>query len=409
MRKIPVTIPYFSADEREMVDKALNSGWVAQGPMVAEFEKAVAAHEGVKNGVATTSCTTALHLALLLLGVKAGMDVIVPSFTFVATVNSIVYTHAEPVLADIYKSTYNISIENVLELIQKNYIDKNGKLLNKKNGNILWGIITVHQFGLCSNIHMLSNIAQKYGLKILEDSACAIGAKINETHEGGFGNLSCLSFHPRKAITTGEGGMILTDNDEMATRLRALRTHGASVSADARHAGKGFLLPEFNEIGYNYRMNDIQAAVGLAQVKKIDWLIETRRSKSQLYNKLINENLKFLIIPEVPENYYHTYQSYVCMLNKEYFNFKDVEEAGIFRNKLLFELEMLGISTRQGTHAVHLLGYYKNKYGYKPSDIPNAYECDRMSITLPLYAQMQDDDQEYVVSTIKKLLNGWGC
>jgi len=390
-----------------MVDKALSSNWVAQGPMVAEFEKAIAAHEGVRNGIATTSCTTALHLALVSLGLKPGMDVIAPSFTFVATVNSIVYTGAEPVLTDIHQDTYNINAGKVEELIENNYTPKNGKLYNKKSGNVLWGVIAVHQFGLCSNIYAINEIAKKYGLKVLEDAACAVGAKIGDKHEGAFGNVSCLSFHPRKSITTGEGGMILTDDDKLATHLRSIRSHGASVAADARHSGKGFLLPEFNEIGYNYRMNDIQAAVGIAQTKKFDWLLETRRQKSLYYDKLIKENLPLLITPKVPDGYYHTYQSYVCMLNYDMLKFNNVESAGDYRNKLLAELEDIGISTRQGTHAVHLLGYYKNKYGYKPQDIPVAYACDRMSITLPLYVQMEDDDQEYVIESIKKLTFKW--
>lgn len=408
MKNIPVTIPYFSAEERELVDKALSSGWVAQGPMVAEFEKMVAAHEGVRNGIATTSCTTALHLALLALGLNGGMDVIAPSFTFVATANSVVHTGADPVLVDVEERTYNIDAKKIVEIIEKNYVFQNGKLFNKQSGNVLWGIIAVHQFGLCCDIRAINDIAGKYGLKVLEDAACAVGAKIDDVHEGGFGNASCLSFHPRKSITTGEGGMILTDDDGLASKLRAMRTHGASVAADARHSKSGFLLPEFNEVGYNYRMNDIQAAVGLAQVKKIDWLLETRRQKAELYNKLIVEKTICLIAPSIPEKYFHTYQSYVCMLNRDFFKFKDVESAGEFRNRLLARLEAEGISTRQGTHAVHTLGYYKNKYGYKPSDLPVAFACDRMSITLPLYVQMQKEDQEYVLDTISNVIKEWG-
>ncbi len=404
MKQIPVTIPCFSIEEREMVDKALSSGWVAQGPMVAEFEKAVAAHEGVKNGIATTSCTTALHLALLALGLKAGMDVIAPSFTFVATANSAVHTGAEPVLVDIDRRTYNIDPEKVIELIEKKYESKDGKLRNKQTGNVLWGIIAVHQFGLCCDIPAINGIAGKYGLKVLEDAACAVGARIGDVHEGGFGNASCLSFHPRKSITTGEGGMILTDDDDLAARLRAMRTHGASVPADARHSGSGFLLPEFNEVGYNYRMNDIQAAVGLAQARKIDGFLDARRRKAHLYDKLIAEKTDCLITPYVPENYYHTYQSYVCMLNGDFFKFKDTESAGEFRNRLLAGLEAEGIATRQGTHAVHTLGYYKNKYSYLSADFPNAFSCDKMSISLPLYVQMSEDEQNYVIEKIASLI-----
>ena len=199
--------------------------------------------------------------------------------------------------------------------------------------------------------------------------------------------------------------MVLTDDEALAKKMKELRSHGSSVSADARHSGKGFLLPEFNEAGYNYRMTDIQAAVGLAQIKKIDYILEEKRKRSQIYNLLIAEKLPELIVPYVPTDYYHTYQSYVCMLNYKALGLKSVEEGGEYRNNLLDELENIGIATRQGTHAVHTLGYYKNRFGFKPDDLPNAYACDRLSITLPLYVQMTDEEQEYVVKTIRSVID----
>lgn len=403
MKKVPVIIPYFTQEEKDAVSEVLDSGWVAQGPKVAEFEKVIAAHEGVRHGIATTSCTTALHLAMVVSGVQADMDVIAPSFTFVATVNSIKLTGAEPILVDICKNTYNINPDCIRKQIEDNYSKRNGRLYNNKTGNILWGIVAVHQFGLCADMFAINDIAASFNVKVLEDAACAVGARIGDIHEGGFGNISCLSFHPRKSITTGEGGMILTDNDDLADKMRMLRSHGASVSADARHSGKGFLLPEFNDVGYNYRMNDVQAAIGLAQAQKLDWMLQERNKRAQLYNSLIKEKLSFLIPPEVPQDYYHSYQSYVCMLDPDILGFNDIEQCGLFRNELLAALEHRGISTRQGTHAVHTLGYYKENYGYKPGDLPIAYACDRLSITLPLYVQMQDEDQEYVIQTIKQV------
>ncbi|MBD0384172.1 DegT/DnrJ/EryC1/StrS family aminotransferase [Paenibacillus sedimenti] len=403
MKKIPVMIPYFSQDEKDALSEVLDSGWVAQGPKVAEFEKAIAAHEGVRHGIATTSCTTALHLAMVVLGIQEGMDVIAPSFTFVATVNTIKMTGAEPVLADICKDTYNIDPDYIYRLIKDKYTPKDGGLYNAKTGNRLWGIVAVHQFGLCADMDRINKIAAEFNLQVLEDAACAVGAKIGGIHQGGFGHVSCLSFHPRKSITTGEGGMILTNDDALADRMRTLRSHGASVSAEQRHSGKGFLLPEFNEVGYNYRMNDIQAAVGLVQTKKLDWLLSERNRRAAIYNRLINDKLPFLITPKVPEDYYHSYQSYVCMLDPEVLGFDDIEKCGAFRNDLLAILEENGISTRQGTHAVHTLGYYRNNYGYTPQDLPVAYVCDRLSITLPLYVQMSDEDQEDVITMIQKV------
>lgn len=403
MKKIPVIIPFFTQEEKDAVSDVLDSGWVAQGPKVAEFERAIAAHEGVRHGIATTSATTALHLALVVLGVRGGMDVIAPSFTFVATANAIKMTGADPVLADVHTDTYNLNPVSVRSLIENRYLSKEGKLYNKATGNLLWGIVAVHQFGLCADMKQINELAQEYGLQVLEDAACAVGAKIGDVHEGGFGNVSCLSFHPRKSITTGEGGMVLTNDDELAAKMKALRSHGASVSAEQRHAGKGFLLPEFNEVGYNYRMNDIQAAIGLVQAKKLDWMLAERNRRASIYDRLLSVQAPYLIPPKVPTDYYHSYQSYVCMLDPAKLGFDSIEACSDFRNELLTILEERGISTRQGTHAVHMLGYYRNEYGYEPEDLPGAYACDKLSITLPLYVQMTDEDQAEVVRMIQQV------
>ncbi|MCF0107154.1 MAG: DegT/DnrJ/EryC1/StrS aminotransferase family protein [Holdemanella sp.] len=405
MKKYPVTKPYFSQEEKDLISNALDSGWVAQGPNVTEFEKQTAYHEGINEGVATTSCTTALHLAMVTEGLSNGMDAIAPAFTFVATTNAIVATGATPILVDIHRDTFNIDTDKLNELIEKQYVQENGKLKNKNTGNTLWGIVPVHEFGLCCDIYKVNMLAEKYNLKVVEDAACALGAKIGETHQGAFGNISCVSFHPRKSITTGEGGMVFTDDAKLAKRMRELRTHGSTVSADARDKGKGFLLPEFNEAGFNYRMTDVQGAMGLAQVKKLDYIIEEKRKGANNYNRLIASKLPEFITPIEPKGYFHTYQSYVCMLNDDVLNLPDLQVGGDYRNILLQKLEDKGIATRQGTHAVHMLGYYKNKFGYKSEDYPNAYACDHLSITLPLYVGMTEDDQEYIVDTIRNTID----
>lgn len=405
MRKYPVTIPYFTQEEKELIGIALDSGWVAQGPKVNEFEKRIAEHEGIKEGVATTSCTTALHLAMTTQGLTAGMDAIAPAFTFVATENAVVSTGATPVMVDIRRETFNIDTDQLANIVESKYKKKNGKLINKRTGNILWGFVPVHEFGLCCDIHKVNELAQAYDLKVIEDAACSLGAKIGDTHQGAFGNMSCISFHPRKSITTGEGGMILTDDVAMAKRMRELRTHGSTVSADARDKGKGFLLPEFNEVGYNYRMTDVQGAMGLAQSKKLDYIIEQKRNGAGIYNELISKKIPEFIIPIEPEGYFHTYQSYVCMLNEKVLGVNSVENGGAYRNILLQKLENKGIATRQGTHAVHMLGYYRNKFGYVPENFINAYACDRLSITLPLYVGLTADDQEFIVNTIRETID----
>ncbi len=404
MTKYPVTRPFFTSEEIALMSKSLESGWVAQGPRVADFERKVAAHEGVNQGVATTSCTTALHLAMVAKGLGKGMDAIAPAFTFVATENAIVTTGATPVMCDINRETYNIDTAQLRSIIETNYTIKEGKLINKETDNVLWGIVPVHEFGLCCDIYEVNNIANEFGLNVIEDAACALGAMIGDVHQGAFGNTSCISFHPRKSITTGEGGMVLTDDESLAKRMRELRTHGSTVSADARDKGKGFLLPEFNEAGFNYRMTDIQGAMGLAQIEKLDTIIDFKRKGADIYNKIISDILPEFITPIEPKGYYHTYQSYVCMLNTYNLGIDSIKNGGLFRNKLLQKLEDVGIATRQGTHAVHLLGYYKNRFGYKPEDYYNAFACDHLSITLPLYVGITDEDQEYIVNTIKKTI-----
>ena len=404
MRTIPVTRPYFDDEELEQAKLALDSGWVALGPRVAEFEKKVAAHEGIAEGVATTSCTTALHLAMAGEGLTASMDAIAPSFTFVATENAIVQTGATPVIADVKQQTFNIDTEGLEKLIEEKYKSEGGKLKNKATGNTLWGIVPVHEFGLCCDILEVNKIAKKYALKVIEDAACALGASVGGVHQGAFGNTSCVSFHPRKSITTGEGGMVLTDDSALAKRLRELRAHGSSVSASDRDKGRGFLLPSFDEAGFNYRMTDIQGGIGLAQIKKLDFIIGEKRKRAAIYNQLLSAVPEF-ITPTEPEGYFHTYQSYVCMLDIKRLGISSVEEGGNYRNELLGRLEDKGVATRQGTHAVHMLGYYKNRFGFKAEDFPGAYACDRLSITLPLYVQMTDDDQQYVADTIRQTLD----
>lgn len=405
MKKYPVTKPYFTQKEKDLIADSLDSGWVAQGPKVTEFEKKVSEHEGIAEGVATTSCTTALHLAMVAQGLRRGMDAIAPAFTFVATTNSIIAAGATPILVDVRRDTFNVDVDALRNIVETKYEKKNGRLINRETENVLWGFVPVHEFGLCCDIYEVNELAKAYDLIVIEDAACALGAKINDKHQGAFGNTSCVSFHPRKSITTGEGGMILTDDSLLAKRMRELRTHGSTVSADARDKGKGFLLPEFNEAGYNYRMTDVQGAMGLAQIEKLDFIIEEKRKGAAVYNELISEKLPEFITPIEPNGFFHTYQSYVCMLNGEKLGFDSIKVGGEYRNILLQKLEDVGIATRQGTHAVHMLGYYRNRFGYVPEDYMNAYACDHLSITLPLYVGITEEDQEYIVSAVRETID----
>ncbi len=406
MKNIPIMQPYFDDEEAKEVADALLSGWVAQGPRVAAFEQAVADYEGSRYAIAVTSCTTALHLCMVALGLGAGQDVIVPSYTFVATANAAAYTGARPILVEVEPRTYNIDPAWTADFILRNYTEKDGSWFCRQTGNRLSCIVPVNLFGLCADIPAINALADRFQLKVVEDSACALGAAIGDTREGGFGNPSALSFHPRKSITTGEGGMVLTNDASFAEKVRKLRSHAASLSEVQRHQNKGYLLPDYDEIGFNYRMTDIQGAVGLAQMRKIDFIASRRKALAARYDRLLPEAVSFLKIPYVPENYTHVYQTYACMVDLAVLGLGTIEEGNQFRNELMDRLEQNGIATRQGTHAVHTLGYYRRTYGYQPMDLPHAYACDRLSIALPLYVAMTDEDQDYVIEKLVNLSEG---
>ena len=377
--KIPIAKPYFGPEEKQAVIEPLDTGWVVQGPKVQEFENMVARVTGVEHAIAVSSCTTALHLALVALGIGGGDEVIVPSFTYVATANAVEHAGATPVFCDIDLATFNIDVKQI-----------ESKITEKTKA-----IIPVHLFGLSADMNPIMKLAEKYRLKVIEDAACALAAMYEGQAVGAIGDVGCFSFHPRKIITTGEGGMLITNNGNLAERLRALRTHGATISDLARHKKSGFLLPEFNLLGYNYRMTDLQGAIGIEQMKKLDWMIENRIRLAQRYNEILRD-VEWLKLPYVPSNCKHTYQSYVTLV---------AEDSPLSRNDIMQKLEDAEISTRQGTHAVHTLGYYKQKYGFQESDFPNSLKADRQSMALPLYPQMTDEEQDYVIKNLKDILS----
>ena len=392
--KIPITKPVFDESERKAILEPLESGWLVQGPFVAEFERLFAKFITAKFAKATTSCTTALHLALEALGIGKGDKVVVPSFTYVASANAVEYTQAEVVFCDIDLSTYNLDVEKLSLILKK---DKKKKIK---------AVMAVSLFGLCADLPAIVKLARRHNLKVIEDSACALGSYIRDKHSGTFGDMGCFSFHPRKAITTGEGGMVATNKKELIQKISSLRDHGASKSDLARHREKGgSLLPEFNQRGYNYRMTDLQGAVGVCQIKKAKRILKARMRIAKLYDKGLR-NLPELIIPHIPKNYIHAYQSYVCLFtggtDLAKLTTQKIEKLNVDRNEFMSRLENKGISVRQGTHAVHTLGYYKKKHGLRDRDYSNSYAADRLSVAFPLYAQMTDKEFKYVLATIKE-------
>ncbi|MDP8247257.1 MAG: DegT/DnrJ/EryC1/StrS family aminotransferase [Candidatus Tritonobacter lacicola] len=381
-RKVPITKPCFGEEETRAVREVLRSGWIVQGPQVLEFERLVAAYTGAQFAIAASSCTSALHLALLAAGIGPGDEVIVPSFTFIATANAVEYTGARAVFCDIDLDTFNMD-PGLME----------SKITEKTRA-----IIPVHLFGLCADMERIMEITERRGLLILEDAACALGARIGDRHAGTFGAAGSFSFHPRKSITTGEGGMITTNKEEVAAACRSLRDHGASKSDLERHEKGGSLLPDYNIIGFNFRMTDIQGAIGVTQMARFSDILRRRREGARNYNEILR-HVSWLRTPPVPDGYMHSYQSYVCLIRKDAFG-GSLEKANLFRNRLMAELEECGIATRQGTHAVHTLGYYRDRYSIGENDCPRSLEADRLSMTIPLFAQMTDEDRPYVAEKI---------
>jgi len=383
--KIPITRPFFDAAEREAVIAPLDTGWLVQGPKVAEFERLFADYTGAAHAIATTSCTTALHLALVALGVGPGDEVIVPSLTWVATANVVETAGARPVFVDVCLDTFNIDPDAV------------ARALTPRTR----AIVPVSLFGLSAPMDAILGLAADRRIRVLEDDACAIGAYYHGRHAGTRADAGCFSFHPRKAITTGEGGMIVTGDAALAARMRSLRDHGASMSDLARHqSSRSFVLPEFDVVGFNYRMTDLQGAVGVAQMSKLTWIMQERARVARRYDELLAD-VEWLRKPVTPADSVHGYQSYVCLFAPCVPTIANVDDLHEQRNRLMAAMEQAGIATRPGTHAVHMLGYYRRKYELAAAALPNSLFADRLSLALPLYSQMTDDEQQYVVSTLK--------
>ena len=356
------------------IEETIDSGWITQGTKVEEFENVVSRYVLSKYAVAFSSCTSALHIALLLCNVGPGDEVICPSYSFVASANSIVYTGAKPVFADIDLDTYNISAD-----------DTKSKITSRTKA-----ILIVHQFGLPCDMDAILKVAREKGLYVIEDAACAIGSEYRGKRIGSIGDLTCFSFHPRKIITTGEGGMLTTENKEWALKAKKLREHGVSIPLTERHKFGGVLNESYDLIGYNYKMTDIQAALGISQMKHIDYIIDQRNKIALTYKELLSDiqNVKPITVPPYVSRY--NYQSFSIML-------KD----NIDREFLLSRLAANGISCRRGIYPIHLF-YKQNIY------LPNTLCAYNHSLILPMYVGMGLDEQKYVVDNLKAILSEGG-
>lgn len=387
---IPIARTSLLDCEITSVLEPLKSGWLVQGKHVASFENKWSDFIGVPRSLAVTSCTSGLHLSAVALGLKPGDEVIVPAFTWISTANIVEHQGATPVFCDIDISTFNIDVTKIAELITEKTV----------------GIIPVHLFGLAADMDPINALAKEHGLWVMEDAACGFGAKYRGRHVGSLGDVGVFSFHPRKSITTGEGGMVCSDNLNLLECIQQLRDHGAVLSDLQRHLGpKPYLLSDHVHAGYNQRMTDIQGALGDKQMDRAASILKERRSIAKLYNEAFVD-LEQIATPSDLDGYEHGYQSYPCLFLPSKINQANIFNVQEARNTFMENLQAAGISTRPATHAIHKLKYYKEKYKLTDEQFMNAHIADSCSISLPLFHGMTEGETEHVITNVKHFISG---
>jgi perosamine synthetase len=371
---IPVMKPVLGEEEAAAAAEAVRSGWVAQGPRVAEFESAFAARVAAVHGVATSSCTTALHLALLLAGVGPGDEVVVPSLSFIATANVVRHAGAEVVFADVDPVTGNVT----------------GKTVEVALTGRTRAVIAVDQAGVPVDLGEIRALCDPRGITVVEDAACAAGSVYRGRPVGAGAELAAWSFHPRKLLTTGEGGMLTLSDGERARRARRLREHGMSVSAADRHAGDRVVIEEYEETGFNYRMTDVQAAIGLVQLTRLEAIIGRRRALAARYQRLLAEIPGIACVRD-PGLGRTNYQSFWIVLPDDF---------PVGRDDLLRRMLAAGVSARRGIMAAHREPAYAGVRGRRSADLPVTDRFAARSLILPLFHEMTAAQQDRVVACV---------
>jgi dTDP-4-amino-4,6-dideoxygalactose transaminase len=364
--------PTLGEEEAEASRKTILSGWITQGPRVAEFERAFSAYAGAAAAAAVSNCTTALHLALLALGIGPGDEVVCPSMSFIATSNAIVHTGATPVFADVDPQTYNLDPESARAAISTR----------------TKAILVVHQLGLPADIDRFIALGREFGVHVLEDAACAAGSRYKGQLIGTHSSMACFSFHPRKVITTGEGGMITSNHARFIEEIVLLRQHGMSTPAEARHTANKVVVEQYLRRAYNYRMSDLQAAVGVEQLKKLEYLVGRRRDAAARYNHALAGH-PWIKTPYVPEYAEPNYQSFAVQL---------AADAPVSRNGLMQYLLERGITTRAGVMLAHTQPAYAGHP--TPVALGRSEWANEHSLLLPMHAELTAEQIDYVVDCL---------
>jgi UDP-4-amino-4,6-dideoxy-N-acetyl-beta-L-altrosamine transaminase len=374
---LPYSQPLIGGEEINEVVDTLKLGWLSTGPKTIEFEELIAKYTGARCAVAVNSCTAALHLSLIALGIGEGDEVITTPFTFAATGNVIIHVGAKPVFVDIKRDTYNIDPEKIEEALTPQ----------------TKAIMPVHYAGQPCDMEAIMEIAQKHHLYVIEDAAHAIGAEYRGRKLGVIGDATCFSFYATKNMTTGEGGAITTNDDKLANRFRILRLHGISNDAWKRYLAPRSWYYEIEDCGWKYNMADIEAALGIAQLKKLDRFIETRREYSKIYDEEFGK-IEGIITPYEKPDVKHVYHLYPILLEK------------FERNEFIQRMAEKGIGCSVHFIPLHLHPFYKDKFSFEYGDFPNAEWVYQREVSLPLYPKMSKDDLGRVIITVGKLLQG---
>jgi perosamine synthetase len=356
--------PFLDNSEIMAVSEVLNSGMLTQGEKTTMFEQNVLTLTGAKYAFATSSATTGLHLALEAAGIGPGDEVLIPDFSFPATANAVLHSGATPVAVDIKIEDFNIDVDLISD-----------KITSKTKA-----IMPVHAFGLSADMDEINSIAKEKNLFVIEDAACALNSKYKGKHCGNLSDIGVFSFHPRKIITTGEGGMLITKNSDIASKLTSYRSHGAT---------REDLYLSFKTKGFNYRLSDINAAVGIEQLKKLNYVTEGRQLLANLYIKKL-AGLESIALPSHSAEKFHSYQSFVIKLDKD-----------IDRNQVIMKMKQHDIETTLGTYSISSQPFFKNQHGFK-GNFFNSVDAFNRSLTLPLSIGMDESDIDKVVEVLTK-------